>query len=226
MLAITLALQITWHAMQPRPQARAQDLAPPPPAFALRAASFGDPIFLAYALLLRLQAFDNQPGISIPFNELNYHTVIGWLNVLLELDPRSQYPLLLASTVYAQVPDDARKRLMLDFVYQKFTEDPLHRWPWLAHAAVMARHRLDDLPLALKYAQAIADHANDPSVPAWARQMHIFLREDMGEHEAAKLLLGGLLASGSVQDPHETAFLIQRLEAIERAEKSAVTPRN
>ena len=115
---------------------------------------------------------------------------------------------------------------MLDFVYQKFTDDPLHRWPWLAHAAVMARHRLDDLPLALKYAQAIADHANDPSVPAWARQMHIFLREDMGEHEAAKLLLGGLLASGSVQDPHETAFLIQRLEAIERAEKSAVTPRN
>ena len=226
LMAFTLTLQLAWHAKQPPPVAMAEDLAPAPPALVLRAASLGDPIFLSYALLLRLQAFDNQPGISIPFKDLNYSRVIEWLNISLELDPASQYPLLLAATVYAQVPDEAKGRQMLDFVYQRFLDNPMRRWQWLAHASVMARHRLNDLPLALKYAQSIADHAEDPAVPSWARQMHIFLREELGEHEAAKILLGGLLASGAVQDPHETAFLMQRLEELEKAEKSPLESKN
>jgi hypothetical protein len=57
-------------------------------------------------------------------------------------------------------------------------------------------------------------------VPSWARQMHIFLREDMGELETAKILLGGLLASGTVTDVHELRFLTQRLKEMETAEKS------
>lgn len=221
-----LVLQIGWHATQPPPVAWAEDLSPPPPRLVLQAASLGDPIFLSYALLLRLQAFDNQPGVSIPFNDLDYSRVIGWLNACLELDPASQYPLLLAATVYAQVPDDAKRRQMLDFVYRSFLDDPIRRWQWLAHASVMAKHRLGDLPLALTYAQAIADRAGDSAIPSWARQMHIFLREDMGESEAAKILLGGLLASGTVQDPRETAFLIQRLGEMEKAERSAIEPKN
>jgi hypothetical protein len=224
-LGVAFFLQLFWHAVQPRPAARAEDLTSPPPFAALQAASFGDPIFLAYALLLRLQAFDNQPGISIPFKDLDYSKVAEWLDACLSLDPSSQYSLLLASTVYAQVPDEARQRLILDFVYRSFLRDPGRRWPWLAHASVMARHRLNDLPLALKYAQAIAEHATDPSVPTWAQQMHIFLRQEMGEHEAAKILLGGLLSSGTVSDPHETAFLLQRLDEIKRAESSPDTPK-
>jgi len=219
-LGIAFALQITWHGTQPRPEARAKDLSSPPPSIVLEALSLGDPIFLAYALLLRLQAFDNQPGISIPFKDLDYARVNEWLEACLKLDPSSQYPLLLASTVYAQVPDEPRQRLMLDFVYRSFLNHPMHRWPWLAHASVVARHRLRDLPLALNYAQAIADLTKDPSVPSWAQQMHIFLRQEMGEHEAAQILLGGLLSSGTVRDPHETAFLLQRLEELKKAEKS------
>jgi hypothetical protein len=225
-MGLALSLQIVWHATQPRPEARAEHLSPPPPPLMLRAASLGDPIFLGYALLLRLQAFDNQPGISIPFKDLDYSKLIAWLNACLALDPASQYPLLLAATVYAQVPDDARRRQMLDFVYQRFLDDPMRRWQWLAHASVMAKHRLNDLPLALRYAQAIADLAPDPAVPSWARQMHIFLRDDLGETETAKILLGGLLASGAVQDPHETAFLMQRLEDLQKAEKSPIEPKN
>ncbi len=51
--------------------------------------------------------------------------------------------------------------------------------------------------------------------------MEIFLHEDMGEYEAAKVLLGGLLASGTVTDPHELAFLVERLKQLEAAEKSS-----
>jgi hypothetical protein len=51
--------------------------------------------------------------------------------------------------------------------------------------------------------------------------MHIFVLEDLGEYETAKILLGGLLASGAITDSHEARFLTQRLNALQAAEKSS-----
>jgi hypothetical protein len=183
-----------------------------------------EPIALAQLMTLYLQAFDNQPGISIPFRELDYARVEAWLSTILELDPGTQYPLLMASHLYAQVPDDKKIRRMLSFVYEEFAKDPERRWRWLAHAAIMAKHRLKDLPLALKYAQAIAEKTQ--SAPAWARQMHIVLLEDLGEVEAAKILLGGLLESGKASDPHELHFLSEWLKRLEGGEKSPPSTNN
>lgn len=211
-LIVAACLQIVLAATAPRPLARAVDLGPAP-AGAARALMRGfDRIPAAHLLTLYLQAFDNQPGISIPFLDLDYARVREWLAVALELDPAGQYPLLMASQLYAQVPDPARARLMLDFVFEQFMLDPERRWPWLAHGAIMAKHRLGNLPLALRYAQAIGQQAR--GAPAWARQMHIFLLEDLGEYEAARILLGGLLASGKVTDDHERILLLERLERL------------
>ena len=221
LLALFFAAQIVLAHMQPQPHAHAEELAPPPALPVLRGFSAGDPIPLAQAMTLYLQAFDNQPGISIPFAQLDYGTVQAWLKRILELDPRTQYPLLMAAQLYAQVPDEAKQRQMLEFVYQEFLADPEHRWPWLAHAAIMAKHRLDDLPLALKYANALAQHATAPTIPHWVSQMRIFLHEDMGEYQTARVLLGGLLDSNAVKDPHEIRFLIERLEQLKGAEKSS-----
>lgn len=211
--AAGLHLGAQW--LRPPEGASAADLEAPPPLAALRVAAFGEPIGLAQALTLRLQAFDDQPGVSVPFASLDYGRVIGWLGRILDLDPSGQYPLLMASHLYAQVAGQPEKtRAMAEFVLQRFLEDPDRRWPWLAHMSIMAKHRLKDLPLAIRYADAIRDHATHSAVPSWARQMHIFLREDMGEYETAKVLLGGLLASGTVTDPREIRFLTERLEGL------------
>ncbi|HEX5538583.1 MAG TPA: hypothetical protein VFX01_02235 [Methylophilaceae bacterium] len=224
-LAATLALQIGWQARQPAPVARASALAPLPPLPVLRLAGFGEPIAQAQWLTLYLQAFDNQPGVSIPFKDLDYRRVEQWLGAALALDPRGQYPLLLASRVYAGVSDPKRVRSMLDFVYHQFFADPDRRWRWLAQAAVMARHRLHDMPLALKYADAIEHHA--ATAPPWARQMRIFLLADMGQYQSAEILLGGLLASGTITDPHEALFLTERLNQLKAksAKKAPVLPK-
>ncbi|MCC6713604.1 MAG: hypothetical protein IT496_00070, partial [Gammaproteobacteria bacterium] len=113
------------------------------------------------------------------------------------------------------VSDPARQRLMLEFVREEFLKDPNRRWPWMAHAVFVARHRLHDLPLALRYADALAAHVTDPGVPPWVTQMNIFVRVDMGETEAAKVLLGGLLESGRITDPAEQRFLMRRLQELE-----------
>ncbi len=221
LVVLAFASQLAFAIMQPRPQASAEELLAPPSAAALRATSFGDPIPLAQLSTLWLQAFDNQPGVSIPFLNLDYGKVEAWLQRILQLDPRGQYPLMMASQLYAQVPDERKQRQMLELVHREFLADPNRRWPWMAHAAIMAKHRLNDLPLALSYAQALAALATSAEVPHWARQMAIFLYEDMGEYETARILLGGLLDSGAVQDPHEAHFLIERLKALKGAEKSS-----
>ncbi len=219
-----LLLQIAWQWWQPRPVATAAELTVPPPVAALRLASFGEPVVLAQLMTLYLQAFDNQPGISIPFRDLDYPRVKQWLETIVELDPAGQYPLLMAAQVYSQVPDPARERLMLEFVHQQFLRDPERRWRWLAHAAIMAKHRLHDNALALRYARDIAQHAL--AAPHWARQMQIFILEDIGELESAKILLGGLLASGEIKDERELHFLVERLEAMKNAEKTSAATKN
>jgi hypothetical protein len=46
--------------------------------------------------------------------------------------------------------------------------------------------------------------------------MQIFIAEDMNELEQAKIMIGGLLESGKLEDPGERRFLKDRLEALER----------
>jgi hypothetical protein len=54
--------------------------------------------------------------------------------------------------------------------------------------------------------------------------MRIFILEDLGELDAAKVLLGGLLASGEVTEPKEIHFLMERLKALESAGKASPPP--
>ena len=223
-LVAALALQIAWSSMQPKPVARAAALDSPPGVNAMRTASLGEPVALAQLTTLYLQAFDNQPGISIPFRELDYARVIEWLAAILELDPVGQYPLLMAAQVYAQVPDRARERLMIDFIHEQFLRAPNRRWRWLAHAAIRAKHRLNDDALALDYARDITRLA--PAAPSWARQMQIFILEDIGEIESARIMLGGLLAGGEITDERELHFLTERLESLKNVENQTPVTKN
>jgi hypothetical protein len=218
LLMVSFTAQIAWHSVRPPPAATASDLPAPPSIDALRLSSLGDPIVAAKLLMLWLQAHDNQPGVSIPFRNLDYTRVAAWLDRILELDPRGQYPLLAASRVYGSVQDDSQKRLILEFVYRKFFEDPNRRWPWLAHAAIVAKHRFEDLPLALRYARAVSEHATGPEVPNWARDMPVVILEEMGELEAATVMAGYLLSSGRVTAEHEKRFLLHKLEELKRSQ--------
>jgi hypothetical protein len=216
LLAAGMLVQTGWHAWRPPPRASASALPLPPSQAVLQVAAAGDSIGLSKALMLWLQQFDNPPGISVPFRNLDYARVIAWLERILRLDERAEYPLLAAARLYGEVPVPEKQQQMLEFVYQEFLKDPNRRWPWMAHAVYIARHRLQDLPLALRYADALAQHATGAAVPSWAKQMSIFVLEDMGELEAAKVLIGGLLDSRKVQDPAEQRFLMQRLEQLEQ----------
>jgi hypothetical protein len=214
--ALLLAAQLAWHGLRVGlPHHAPADLPPAPRAATLRLAAFGEDAAVARLAMLYLQSFDQSGTNGIPYQRLDYHRLIAWLGAILETDPRSGYPLFAAARVYAENPDPAKARLALDFVYREYLKSPNTRWRWLAHAALLAKHRLKDLALARRYAAAIDRYTTDPNVPSWARQMEIFILEDMNELEAAKIMLGGLLASGRITDPAEAKFLKERLEELE-----------
>jgi len=214
------ALQLAFGALQPKPRAAAEDLGPPPSEGALRLASVGEPIALGKLLMLYIQAFDYQAGTRTPYRDLNYDHLEQWLDRVLELDPDGQYPLMSASRLYAEVPDSAKQRKMLEFVYREYLKDPNRRWPWLAQATVIAKHELKDLALAREYAVALQKHTTTPDAPPWVRQMEPFILEDMNELEAARILIGGLLASGQVTDQRDIMLLDRRLKRLEERIKA------
>lgn len=215
MLAACLALQAGWQFAHRAAVPSAEDLPAAPSAQLLRVASLGETAALARVAMIWLQAFDSRGDNDIPYQRLDYSRLVAWLRAILATDPRSLVPLFAAARVYAENPDPAKARQIFDFIHAQFFGDPNRRWPALAHAALLAKHRLGDLPLARRYAAAIQRLATDASVPLWARQMEIFILEDMNELEAAKVMLGGLLATGRIRDPVERRFLEGRLKEME-----------
>lgn len=206
--------QIGLHMADQAASASPEKLGRPNSNNVLLLQSIGEPATLGKLLMLWLQGFDNQPGVSIPFAALDYDSVTQWLDASLALDPKGQYPLLAAARVYAEVPDPIRQRKMLDFVFQRFSQDPERRWPWLAHAAVVAKHHLHDRELALKYARVLADTSVESHIPSWARHMDLILLEEAGEQQAVKILIGGLIESGKLESPQELNFWQRKLEQL------------
>jgi hypothetical protein len=183
-LIATLALQLALRMGERSAPPSAEDLPPAPRAELLRLASLDEPAAAARLAMLHLQSFDLHANNSLAYQRLDYSRLVTWLREILATDPRSEYPLFAAARVYAEVPDERRTRIALQLIHEEFAKDPNRRWPWLAHAALIAKHRLKDLPLALRYAAAIERHATAPDVPLWAKRMRAFMAEGMSERDS------------------------------------------
>ena len=214
-LLLALILQLVWHSFQEPVVFFLMIRRPPRSTRTYVMSSLGEPIAAAKFLNLWLQAFDNQPGASISFHQLNYPRLTRWLDTILELDPEGHYPMLVAARVYGSIKDPVKQRIMTDYVFYKFNEDPNKYWRWLAHVIITAKHELKDNDLALKYANALAEKATGKNVPYWARDMKIIVLEDMGEVEAAKILVGALIESNEITDPYELNFLTHKIAVLE-----------
>lgn len=220
-LALCLAAQAGHNAaFLPQPTARAEDLSRPPGEGVFRVAALGDPAALSRAVMLSLQSFDNQPGISVPFQDLNYEAVTEWLSIASALDPRSDYPHFAATRAYGGVRDPARKRVMIEWIRGEFVQDPVRRWEWMAHAVTDARHGLlKDRALSLELARQLREKTKPGEAPNWARQMEAFLLRNDDEYAAASELMLNLLEEGEIQDVHEYRLMYDRLrEMLEKTE--------
>ena len=210
--ALILAGQLLHHkTSQQQIEAGYQALSNPLQASTYRGISMGSDKLLGYLLAIRLQLHDNQMGRHFSYGRIDYHRLVDWLEQIRGLNPRSEYPMLLASRVYSQTQDKGRLRLMLDFIERTFEDDPQLHWRRLAEASVLAKHQLGDLNLALRFAEKLAQLPGSVIMPDWARDIRFLLLAEMNEFESAVAIIQALLQSGAIIDPDERRFLESKL---------------
>lgn len=209
---LVLGVQLISHNYSVSDQSeRYRPLARPFDATIYQGLAMGSEQLFSYLLAIRLQLHDNQSGRHIRYRYIDYYLLINWLDEIHQLNPRSEYPMMLASRVYSQTKDKQRLRLILNYIDRAFMAEPQLHWRHQAEATVIAKHQLDDLELALQMAQRLADLPQSILMPRWARDMQFLLLGELNEFESALVIIDALLKSDAVNDPDEKRFLQEKL---------------
>lgn len=216
---VLLGLQVCFAWQLYRHQDVERSPGVPPSRLQAMLVSLGESRTAAFALSLYLQSFDAQGGRVMRMRSLDHSSIRNWLASIATVDPQVVYPSFLAARIYADIADPVNARALLELVHEQFMRSPRSHWPWLAHAVHIAKHRLGDLRLAQGLARSLRERTTDEVAPRWARDLEVLLLADLDEVEAAKVLLGGLLASGQIVDHRELEAANAHLRRIEQRVK-------
>ena len=159
-------------------------LAPAPAPAVQDALAFGDRQFLFRAFALEVQNAGDTGGRTVPVKNYDFDRVIGWLEVLDRLDPRSSFPVGMAGGYFglSQRVEDVDP--IVRFMMRSVAADPPLRWKALYDAIYLARHRLRNDDLALEAARELAAFDFEGLEP-WATLMPAFILEDQGKFKEA-----------------------------------------
>lgn len=209
---VLMGLQLLFHhSSRLRFESSYKALGQPLSAVAYRSISMGSEQLLGYLLAIRLQLHDNQAGKHFVYSQINYDTLIDWLDRITLVSPGTEYPMLLASRVYTTTRDEPRLRLILGFIERRFDDDPQLHWRRLIEASLIAKHKLKDMELALRLAAKVADQPLRVKMPNWARDFQFLLLAELNELESAIAIIEALLQTEAVNDRDERRFLRGKL---------------
>lgn len=153
-----------------------------PGKVAVKALSFGDDEFYFRLLALDLQNAGDTFGRFTELYRYDFKKLYGWFTLLDTLDRESSYIPFLASYYFAQTQHVVDTRYVVDYLYEHSADRPEKKYWWLAQAAYIAEHKLQDKDLALKVATPLEQAKN---APFWARQLPAFVHERRGEMDDA-----------------------------------------
>lgn len=170
--------------------------------------ALGDSEF-AYRLgAITLQNLGDSGGRVTPIKDYEYPKLGRWFDLLDGLDPASDHVPMLAAYYFGatRVPKDVA--IVVDYLARIGQNPHGTKWRWLAQAALLARHKLNNLDLALDLAYKLSHmELLDDTMPAWGRQMPAMLLENKGERADAQRIMKDLLLSGHSFHPNEVNFM-------------------
>jgi hypothetical protein len=188
-LCLVLAIAHAGTALLSRPiHAAAPVMSPPPDAMARTAMALGDRQFLYRTLAVQLQNAGDGGGQVTPISTYNFDYVLGWLNGLQTLDPKSNHHFILAARYFSFTPSRHDLQRIVDFLVATAVRDPQRHWFWLAQAVELADHRLDDKRRALEISLQLAAY-DFPGLEHWVWVFPALLYEKLGRYEEGLLFL-------------------------------------
>lgn len=171
-------------------------------------AGLGDPELSYRALALMLQNLGDVGVDTTPLKGYNYERLGRWFFLLDSLDPFSDHVPMIAAYYFGatRIPNDAA--VVADYLGKVGQATAGEKWRWLAQAAYLAQHRMNNLDLALSFAYKLSRMGQaGVDMPQWARQMPAFILRTKGDKEAARQLMKNMLVTEKSAHPAEINFM-------------------
>lgn len=208
-LASTVLLVLAFWWASSDMTARWAGVPPVPTARSASLMTLGDAQLAYRSGALTLQALGDSGGRVVPLKDYDYHRLSEWFRVLNVLDPASDHVPMIAAYYFgaSKVPSDIA--LIVDYLATIGDSPAGQKWRWLGHAAYLARHRMDNLDLALDLAYRLAriEPLDGQPLPIWARQMPVFVLGAKGDRAAAREMIEQMLATSENLHPNEVNFM-------------------
>jgi len=170
--------------------------------------SLGDAEFSYRILALMLQNFGDIGRDVTPLKNYNYEDLEKWFFLLHSLDPISDHVPGLAANYFGGTSVPKKIIHVIDYLKVAGRVPGKDKWRWLAQAAYLMQHRMNDLDGALDIAYELRRmNQNGVDMPQWARQMPVFVLKYRGEREASKHLMENLLVTDKTIKPNEINFM-------------------
>jgi hypothetical protein len=206
-LALVLLLQLAFWSASRQVIPKWGGVPPVPTQQGATMMTLGDPEFSFRFLAITLQSLGDGNGQSTPLKDYNYATLGQWFFLLNRLDAVSDHVPMIAAYYFGatRVPKDVAE--VVKYLGQIGQDTRGEKWRWLAQAVYLARHRMDDLSLALDLAYKLAKLEADAPMPSWTKQMPAFILKEQGDTAAARQLMEEMLLSTQQAHPNEINFM-------------------
>lgn len=181
---------------------------------------------MAYRFMaLTIQSFGNSTGQVMALKDYNYQNLGTWFDLADKLNPHSDYVPFLAGYYFGANQDPSQLMPVINYLRRVGTYADHDKWRYLGQAVFLARHKMQNMPLALQLADELGKTYKS-GMPGWVLQMKAIIASDMGEKEMAyDLMLDDLQHRSKGMDPAEVNYMVDEIcHHILTKEQSGVNP--
>ncbi|MDP2205195.1 MAG: hypothetical protein Q8K65_02705 [Alphaproteobacteria bacterium] len=207
-LGLALVLNVAFWFGAHETSAHWGGVPPVPTKNGARIMTLGDEQFSYRFGAITLQNLGSSGGRITAIKDYDYQKLGQWFWLLHGLDPASNHVPMMAAYYFGatQKPEDIA--VVVEYLGTIGQNPAGNKWRWLAHAIFLARHRMDNLPLALDMAYVLSRMQPIGDVlPAWARQMPAFVLAEQGEKQTARRLIEEILMTATGLHPNEVSYM-------------------
>ena len=210
-LGVALILNaLVWYYSSPRLPQWAN--VPPAPSQMSFAASFLGDKELAYrSAAMTMQSFGNAAGQVMALKDYNYKNLGTWFDLGDSLNQESNYIPFLAGYYFAGNQEPSQLMPVINYLRRVGTYSGEEKYRYLGQAVFLARHKMNNMPLAMELAKELAA-TYKTGMPGWVAQMPAIVASGMGEKEMAyNLMLDTLQNKSAGMDAAEINYMIDEI---------------